>query len=175
MIAKLVASALRGGFGALLTAPSPSVINDEVAIKCSARCQVLQGNTINVTNPGGGTMTVTYVGLSPGICGCEVLPCVGLEACAGAIRFAFDDHVSWKTWVPQVEVNGVVTPVCAMPGAGSNDPPDHDEKLRGCGDTKSVVVKYWKKRSDATDQVDINPDLTASLSCPSCAAATNCQ
>jgi hypothetical protein len=123
MIAKLVAIAFLGGFGALLTAPSPSVLNDEVAIKCSTRCQVLQGNTINVTNPGGGTMTVTYVGLSPGICGCEVLPCAWLEACAGAIRFAFD----------------------------------------------------WKKRSDAIDQVDINPDLTASLSCPSYAAATNCQ
>lgn len=175
MIAKLVAVAFFGGLGALLTAPSSRVVDCAVAIRCSARCKVVQGNTVNVTNPGGGTMTVTYVGLSPGIYGCDVLPCAGLEACAGAIRFAFNDHVSWRTWVPQVEINGAATPVCAMPGSGSNDPPDHDERLQGCGAIMNVVVKYWKKRSDATDQVDINPDLTASLSCPSCADATSCQ
>lgn len=174
MITRLTAGVFLGGFVALLTAPSSSVPFDE-AIKCSARCQVMKGDTIDVTNPDGGTMTVTYVGLSPGICGCEVLPCAGLEACAGTILFAFDGHVSWRTWVPEVEINGAVTPVCAMPAPGSNDPPDHSEKLQGCGDSKNVVVKFWKKRSDPLQQSEINPDLTASLSCPACGDATTCQ
>lgn len=144
-----------------------------LAPACSALCKVTIGDSGSFVNPGGGTMTITYENLSPGICGCETLPCAQMDPCSGRVRIAFDDHVSWQTWVPDATINGTPTPICAQPAPGSNDPPDHTESVDACGKEVQIVITQWKARHDPTQTFDINPDITAKVACSSC-KVNNC-
>jgi len=143
--------------------------------KCSSLCKITkQDSGGSYTNPGGGTMTISYVGLSPGICWCETPPCRQLLACSGSIKIEFDDHVSWQTYVPDAKINGVPTPICADPGSGSNDPPDHFVQVSMCGRKEELLVTQWKMRWDPKTTFDIDPDITGWLDCSSC-VVQNCQ
>ena len=119
-------------------------------------------------------MTISYVVLSPGICWCETPPCRQLLACSGSIKIEFDDHVSWQTYVPDAKINGVQTPICADPGSGSNDPPDHFVQVSMCGRKEELLITQWKMRWDPKTTFDIDPDITAWLDCSSC-LVQNCQ
>ena len=173
MLTKLLVT-LVGFFGASFVAPAASA----PFFPCTTLCKMSEGSTHSTDNGYGGTMTVTYVGVRHGTCRCEggTMPCLGVTpTCAGSIRFSFDDDVSWEAWVPHVTNNGTAVPVCAAPPLGSNQPPDHDVDMSGCGSTLVLYIEYWKKRLDNTVQEDINPDLLENLSCAACSKATNCQ
>lgn len=149
---------------------------EEQEKKCSTLCGTATTGDTTVTNPGGGVMTIEFPGLVEGSCECETPPCEEKTKCKGGIKFTFDDHISWRTWVPHV-TNGatqVVVPVCAQPPSGSNKPADRTEDMTpGCGNMLELLVEYWKKRLDPNDQVNIAPDLVLQVRCSSC-KVNNC-
>jgi hypothetical protein len=178
-MANLVLALLGASFALLATStdllchphPDPSAASNPPEEMCSALCRISTTGDFTMTNPGGGTMTVEFVDMSPGICGCETPPCkqLGDNACKGSIRFSYDSHVSWRTWVPHVTDGGKETPVCPQPASGSDQPPAETIPMKeGCGNSLELKIEYWKKRLDATDRDDVTPDRLVKIACSSC-------